>query len=273
MLNFHGFGNSSPGTAGLLPGASAQRTDYYALHQRQWLVQPAIALALGESTDLQFGPVLQYSVTDSTPNRYVSATRPYGSGAFGEAGLRMSFTHDNRFPTHHARRGTVLDLSASYYPALWDVHSAFESISALGAVYFTIPVPMHPYLGLRAGGRKVFGDFPFQEAAFIGGRSNVRSLDPQRYAGDASLYATAELRVPVAKFTLLLPLNIGLVATEDVGRVYLKGESPDGWHNDFGAGFYVAFHDISVNIKVVHTYEVGRPAALGLRFVIPGVIQ
>ena len=273
MLNFHGFGNSSSGTSGLLPGASALRTDYYALHQRQWLVQPAIALALGESTDLQFGPVFQYAVTDSTPNRYVSATRPYGSGTFGEAGLRMSFSHDDRFPTHHARRGTVLDLSASYYPALWDVHSAFESISALGAVYFTIPVPMHPYLGLRAGGKKVFGDFPFQEAAFIGGRSNVRSLDPQRYAGDASLYATAELRLPVAKITLLLPLNIGLVATEDVGRVYLKGESPGGWHNDFGAGFFVAFHDISVNIKVVHSYESGRPAALGLRFVLPGVIQ
>ena len=47
MLNFHGFGNSSPGSPGLVPGVSAPRTDYYALHQRQWLVHPAVALALG----------------------------------------------------------------------------------------------------------------------------------------------------------------------------------------------------------------------------------
>jgi hemolysin activation/secretion protein len=134
-------------------------------------------------------------------------------------------------------------------------------------------VPLHPYLGLRGGAKKVFGDFPFQEAAFIGGRTNVRTLDPQRYAGDASLYATAELRLPVARFTLLLPLNVGLLATEDIGRVYVKGASPDGWHNDFGAGFYVAFHDISVNIKVVRKYEVGRPAGLGLSFTVPGVLR
>jgi hypothetical protein len=273
MLNFHGFGNSTPGTSALLPGASAPRTDYYALHQRQWLVHPAIALALGATTDLKLGPVLQYSVTDSTPNRFVSATQPYGSGTFGEAGLRLSLSHDSRVPKHHPRRGTVLDLGASWFPALWDVRSAFGSVSALGAVYFTIPVPLHPYLGVRGGAKKVFGDFPFQEAAFIGGRTNVRTLDPQRYAGDAAVYATAELRLPVATFTLLLPLNVGLLATEDIGRVYVKGASPDGWHNDFGAGFYVAFHDISVNIKVVRKYEVGRPAGLGLSFAVPGVLQ
>lgn len=273
MTNFHGFGNSSPETSGLLAGVSAPRTDYYALHQRQWLIQPAVALVLGETSELQLGPVLQYSVTDSTPNRYVSAAQPYGSGTFGEAGVRLSLAHDSRLPRHHPRQGTVLDLSASYFPALWDVRSAFGSLSALGAVYFTIPVPLHPNLGLRAGARKVFGDFPFQEAAFIGGRANVRQLDPQRYAGDASLYATAELRVPVANITLLLPLNIGLLATEDVGRVYVKGDSPDGWHNVFGAGFYVAFHDISINIRVVHRYEVGRPAGLGLSFAVPGVIR
>lgn len=274
MLNFHGFGNSSPATSGLAPGVSAPRTDYYALHQRQWLVQPAIGLALGATSDLRFGPVLQYAVTDSTPLRFVTATLPYGAGRFGEAGLRMSLSQDSRGPTHHhPHRGTVVDLNASYFPALWDVRSAFGSISAIGAVYFTIPVPMHPYLGLRGGAKKVFGDYPFQEAAFIGGRSNVRSLDPQRYAGDAAFFARAELRLPVARFTMLLPLNVGLLATEDVGRVYVKGDSPGGWHNDFGAGFWVAFHELSLDIKVVHSYEVGRPAALALRFAVPGVIR
>ena len=273
MLNWHGLGNSSPEVSGLAPGVSAPRTDYFALHQRQWLVQPAIALALGATSDLRFGPVLKYSVTDSTPFRLVSATLPYGAGRFGEAGLRVSLSHDNRFPAHHARRGTVLDLSADYFPAVWDVRSTFGSISALGAVYFTIPVPLHPFVALRGGARKVYGDFPFQDAAFIGGRSDVRSLDPQRYAGDAALYATAEFRLPVASFTVVLPLDVGLLATEDVGRVYVKGDSPGGWHNDFGAGFYVAFHDIAVTIKVFHQYEVGRPAGLGLSFAVPGVIR
>ena len=142
-------------------------------------------------------------------------------------------------PPRHAHRGTVLDLSATYYPAVWDVQSAFGVLNAAGAVYFHLSGP--PLQGLprlRAGARKVYGDFPFEESAFIGGRNDVRTLDLQRYAGDASVYSTAEIRVPVLKFTFILPLNTGvLLGTEDIGRVYVNGDSPGGWHNAFGAGF------------------------------------
>lgn len=273
LVNFHGFGNSSPESPGMISNVSAPRTDYYALNQRQWLFQPAVALALGPTTDLSFGPVLQYSVIDSTLDRFVSATRPYGFGRFGEAGLRLRLYRDDRLPPRHALHGTILDLSASYFPALWDVRSAFGVVNAAGAVYFALPVPLHPYLRLRGGAKKVFGDFPFQESAFIGGRTDVRTLDLQRYAGDASLYATAELRIPVAKFTLLLPLNTGLLATEDIGRVYVKGDSPGGWHNAFGAGFWVAIHDLSLDVRVIRANEVGRPAVIALRFAVPGGIK
>jgi hypothetical protein len=40
----------------------------------------------------------------------------------------------------------------------------------------------------------VWGQVPFQEAAFIGGASTVRGLYSDRYAGDASAYGNAELR-------------------------------------------------------------------------------
>ena len=266
LVNYHGLGNTSPQTEGRLAGVSAPRNDFYAVSQRQWLLRPAVALGLSQSTELSFGPVLQYAVTDSTPGRFVSATRPYGFSHFGEAGVRLALLHDNRVPKRHARRGTVLDLSASYFPAVWDVQSAFGSVSALAAVYVTLPLPLHPYLGLRAGGKKVFGNFPFQEAAFLGGRNDVRTLDLQRYAGDASLYGTAELRVPVAKFTLLLPLNVGLLATEDIGRVYVKGVSPFGWHNAFGAGFWVGFQELTLDIRVMRANESGHAGVIALRY-------
>ena len=272
LVNFHGFGNSSPESPGLIINVSPPRTDYFALNQRQWLFQPAVALAVGPTTDLSFGPVFQYSVVDSTPGEFVSATRPYGFGRFGEAGLRIGLLHDGRSPLHHPRGGTVLDLSASYFPALWDVRTGFGAINAAGAVYFTLPVPLHPYLALRGGAKKVFGDFPFQESAFIGGRADVRTLDLQRYAGDASLYATAEVRIPVATFTALLPLNVGLLATEDIGRVYVKGDSPGGWHNAFGAGFWIGVHDLTLDVRLMRNNEVGRPPPVVLRIAVPGGI-
>lgn len=273
LVNFHGLGNSSPQSAGLISGVTAPRTDFYAVDQRQWLLQPAVVLALAPTTDLSFGPVLKYFVTDSTPDRFVSATLPYGSGQFGEAGLRIGLLHNSRSPPQHSQSGTVLDLSASYFPGLWDVRSGFGVVNAAAAVYVTLPLPLHPYFGLRGGAKQLFGDFPFEESAFIGGRNDVRTLDQQRYAGDASLYSTAELRIPVAKFTLLLPLNTGLLATEDIGRVYVKGDSPGGWHNAFGTGFWIGFHELLLDVRVMQANEVGRPAVIALRLAVPGMIE
>src|SRR4029077_11123589 len=124
---------------------------------------------------------------------------------------------------------------ASFYPALWDVESAFGDVAANASAYLTFPVPLHPILLVRGGARKVFGDYPFNEAAFIGGMTTVRTLVLQRYAGDASLNGTAELRVPVARFPLVVPLDVGLFGFFDAGRVYLEGESPGGWHTATGA--------------------------------------
>jgi hypothetical protein len=55
-------------------------------------------------------------------------------------------------------------------------------------------------------------------------------MDPQRYAGDAALYATSELRVPLARFNFVLPLRAGIVGVAEAARVYVGGSSPGGWH-------------------------------------------
>jgi hypothetical protein len=264
LLNFHGLGNSTPESP----------TDFFAVRQRQWLLHPAVALALAPGTDLSFGPVIQYSVTDTAPGHFVSSTQPYGfgrAGRFGEAGLRLSLHGDNPASAspHQAYRGILFDLTGSFFPAVWDVRHAFGAISAAATAYFTVPIPTHPQLAVRGGGKKVFGDAPFQEAAFIGGHGTVRMLDPQRYAGDASLYAGAELRIPVARFSILLPLSVGLLATEDVGRVYVGGESSDGWHSAFGGGVWVAIHDLTIDIRVIGIPELGRPQVITLGLALP----
>jgi hypothetical protein len=52
------------------------------------LIRPAIGLAVGETLDILLGPDIQHTSTDSAPNRFLSATRPYGFGTFNQAGLR-----------------------------------------------------------------------------------------------------------------------------------------------------------------------------------------
>jgi hypothetical protein len=113
-------------------------------------------------------------------------------------------------------------------------------------------------LALRAGGKKLFGDFPYFDAAYVGGSSSLRTEERQRYAGDASLYGTTELRVPVAKFPLIVPLDVGLIGFLDIAKVYVDGDSPGGWHKGTGGGFWVGFLNPGTSLNVLFSNNPDR---------------
>jgi hypothetical protein len=234
VIRFHGLGNNTAGPS---------ESDFFDVDQRQWLAQLALGWTLGPKSDVRFGPLAKFVVTDTRPGRFVSTTEPYGFNEFGLAGLRLAVHHDVRDQSRNPRNGILLDLTATYYPKAWDVESAFGSVSASVATYVTLPIPLHPILAVRGAGKRVMGDFPYFEAAFIGGGGSVRSLEAQRYAGDASLAATTELRIPLASFSFILPLDVGVFGLAEAGRVYLDGESPNGWHGAFGGGFWIGVVD------------------------------
>ncbi len=248
VTSFYGFGNTTPNAS----QTSAE------VRQTQLQFHPTVAWSLGSRSDLSFGPLIQYSTTDSTAGRIISASRPYGFGNFGKAGLRLGLYYDARDQVKAPRRGVLLDLSGTWYPAVCDVASAFGAVAASASVYYTIPVPLHPILLVRGSGRKLFGSFPFHEAAFVGGRASVRRLDRQRYAGDASLAGTTELQIPVARFPLILPLDLGIYGFADAGRVYVDGNSPGGWHTGTGVGFWVAILNPATSITVELGDQRGR---------------
>jgi hemolysin activation/secretion protein len=137
----------------------------------------------------------------------------------------------------------LADVSGTVYPAVWDAEDAFGELHAEVATYLAAPGKLEPTLALRAAGRKVWGTFPFHEAAFVGGRESVRGFSEQRFAGDAAAWGNAELRVFLTDFFLVLPGELGLFALGDAGRVWNPGESSSKWHAAAGGGIWFAFVD------------------------------
>jgi hypothetical protein len=229
VVNFHDLGNTTPDGA---PG-------FYRVKQRQWLLQPGVAFRLNDRSDISLGPVIQYSTTSNIPGSFFLLNRPYGSGSFGQAGVRLGVHLDRRNQARDSRNGMLVDVSGTWYPGVWDVKSGFGVVAAVATTALTIPVPLRPVLVLRGAATKVYGDFPFQASAFLGGQGSVRTLDRERYAGDAALSGTTELQVPLVKFPLILPFDLGIYGFADAGRVYLSGASPGGWHTGTGVGLWL----------------------------------
>jgi hemolysin activation/secretion protein len=139
-------------------------------------------------------------------------------------------------------------------------------VDAVASAFFTIPVLTDPVLAFRAGGARVFGRFPYTESAFLGGSQSLRTARRQRFAGDASIYGSTELRLPVAEFAFVFPLNVGLLGFGDIGRVYMDGNSPGGWHKGAGAGFWLGLLKPETNVNVLFTNSKERRVVIGLGF-------
>jgi hypothetical protein len=233
VISFHGFGNeiAAPGD-----------NNFYRVTQDALGLSPSIVFGLGRRTDIQFGPVLKYASTDNRPDRFLATLGGlYGTGNFGEAGAGLTLRHDSRNSRNGAIRGLAFEIGGSIYPAIWDVDSVYGEVHGEARTYLSARAPLDPTLALRIGGKKLWGQYPFFESAFIGGASTVRLGRVNRYAGDASAYGSAELRLALARFFLVLPTQLGIFGLADVGRVFLEGESSDKWHGAYGGGISLSY--------------------------------
>lgn len=259
---FTGFGNATE---------TPQPSSFYRLTQRRFVFAPSLEFRrrappeaaspegmrpLRSELTAALGPVVKHSNTSPEENRdrYLGslATTPYGAGAFGQLGAQARVEYDTRNTPAYPTRGFLVRSHGQAYPAAWDVRSAFASLAGEARGYFVIPAFARPVLAVRAGGKKLWGEYPFHEAAFLGGpgftgggttQGSLRGFWRDRFAGDASLYGNAEVRLPLGRFGLLLPGEFGAFLAADAGRVFFAEDpaSATEWHTAAGGGLWVSF--------------------------------
>jgi hypothetical protein len=239
-LRFYGSGNATTSEGG---------QDLYRIEQDRVQLEPALIWSPGTKVDLSLGLVAKHNTTHPRDNPALVAERFYGEGGFTELGLSSRFLFDGTENLALPRRGVLLSASGAYYPPLADVTDSFGEVHGQARAYMATKGERGITLGLKAGGQRVFGPHPFFESAFLGGKtpfnpleagggSAVRGLPPQRYAGDASLFGSAEVYLTLTNAFVEVPGRLGLLGFYDIGRVYLEGESSKRWHDGYGGGIF-----------------------------------
>ncbi len=234
FLRFYGFGNET---------SSEKEDDFYKIKQTQISLFLAARLALTSFFEIFIGPEVKYANTSLDEDTLLGQTNPYGADELSQVGIRLGFDFNTCNPTNFASSGIHLRAVGTYYPEVWDVESPFGAIQGEVSVY--LPGLRRLILALRVGGKKVFGTYPFHEAAFIGGSSNVRGFRQGRFAGDASLYGNVELRLVLGKAVILIPGEYGIFGLTDIGRIYVDREISKKWHAAYGGGFFFSVLDFS----------------------------
>ena len=232
VVRYNGPGNETTLTAD---------EEFYRVRQQQYLFLPAIVFPFAAHAEFGIGPSVEFVRTRTGDGRVVDVTNPYGSADWGQLAGRARLQWDSRDSERYPTRGLFARVDGAAFPAVWGVDSAYGFVDGSVSGYLTgRSLPLRPTLALRAGGRKVWGPYPFFASAFIGDASSVRLGRQHRYAGDASLYGNAELRLRLTEFFVILPGELGIFGLADAGRVYFSGETSDRWHSAFGGGVWLS---------------------------------
>lgn len=236
-LRWYGTGNETT--------QNGQATDFFKVNQNQFGLGFRLGTRFGTRNTFSIGPEVRWSQTNlgKKPNRdrFIATDQPYGTGDFGMLGAGFSLVVDGRDFPGFATKGAYLMLTASAFPKAWDVRETMARAQAEGSVTLAPNGSWKPSLTLFAGGIKTFGDVPFFETARLGGNRILRGYRPDRFAGSAAVYGSAELRLPVTRLQIVIPGEQGIFAFADAGRVYQAGESSDELHSSLGGGIWLSF--------------------------------
>lgn len=259
VMRFHGFGNETT-----LDGPDG----FFRVKHQRYRAAPSVFLALfDDRLRLEAGPWFELSRTDRG-DRLVDALAPYGAGTFVSAGAFAraqvdllgtveDLNVDLVLPLHpnpaagYPTRGLFFDLRAKVGPPLLDVDSTWASLSGALSGFFGFGRRGRFVLGARVGAQRTFGRTPYFEAAYVGGGNlftgdtTLRGYRAQRFGGHTALYGNLDLRVMLLRAQVVVPMDFGLTAFGDVGRVFAEEvtsgpEDSDLWHPSAGGGLWFA---------------------------------
>jgi len=109
--------------------------------------------------------------------------------------------------------------------------------------------------------------YQFYQAASLGGENGLRGFRQQRFTGKSMLVGSADLRYSLPKFKLgLYPLQIGIYGGADLGRIWIKGEESNKWHNSYGGGvWFDGVGGLNANFNLFQSTE-GSRITFGMGF-------
>ncbi|MBC7902637.1 MAG: BamA/TamA family outer membrane protein, partial [Gemmatimonadaceae bacterium] len=263
-INFFGLGNET--------GYIKKKDDGIKFYRTRFdLIDGSLLLRAnkGKVFSLAAGPALQLYFMDSAENksRFINQTNIngldksiYDSKKY--AGLRLVAGIDDRNDKNIPTRGVNFQTVMTAYRGLNDNSGHPTILNSDLSFFISFNRRARLVIANRIGGGINFGKYEYFQAQYLSGTENLRGYRKFRFMGDKTFYHNLDLRIKLAEFkSYLFPGAIGMLAFHDVGRVWLKNEKSNRWHQGYGAGVWLA--PLS-RFVIAGSYARGSDGGLGL---------
>jgi len=145
--------------------------------------------------------------------------------------------------------------------------SSFGALEGSFTFYQSFRLPARVVFAWRVGGGHNFGSYEFYQAQILSGKTELRGFRKTRFYGDSKAFSNLEMRIKLADIrSYLFPASLGILAFNDVGRVWYKDDAgvdptaPGGkssaWHSGFGGGiWFTPFNMAVLSVEAGHSRE------------------
>lgn len=260
VMNYFGMGNET------IWQSDIDKIDYYRVTMREYFVKPEFTKYLNndEEHKVSLGLFYKYTDIDASPDRYISDFTSNGletddllPKSFLGASInyklntisKLEIKKENEFggSSMFHTRGIQLETEIAHFVGLNEDTPDFTKISGEWTSYISFSSRPRVVYAIRVGGEKVFGNYVFNEAAKLGQRANLRGFRQTRFYGDANFYLNTEIRIRSKQLSsYIFNIPVGLFLFNDLGRVWIDGESSSRWHDGYGIGFWWAPYDMAL---------------------------
>ena len=241
-MNFFGQGNATVlNTTGDYHRFYRARFDFYQL-------DAALRWHISGKTTLSAGPSLQHYHYNENDNLGRSITVPglirsYDSTSYRQhktyTGLTLNLNGDHRNNTILPSSGWWLQVNGSAYTGIDQSSKVYAQVKPEFTYFLKADTGARLVFSDRIGGGVTFGNAPFYQSLFLGGQGNLLGYLQNRFAGQQMVFNNLQARYRLAEIPgYILPGQLGITGFYDVGRVWIKGEHSNVWHQGTGGGFY-----------------------------------
>ncbi|WP_127845347.1 metallophosphoesterase [Psychroflexus aestuariivivens] len=219
-----------------------------------------IETAIGLTKRSEYGSVFQHEITFE--NYRVQRTAGRFLDQIGEdllvedpdffesknfAGLETAYQYQSFDNNLNPKRGMDFQLEFGGKLNLDDTKRNFLYLNPSLEFFNSISGNKKLVLRSKAQSQLIFDDtYEFYQGATLGANNGLRGYRKDRFIGQQSLVGNFDLRYSFNQIkTALLPVQLGVFAGTDVGRVWsdVQNES-ETWHHDYGLGFWLNGADL-----------------------------
>ena len=254
-INFFGFGNSTPNLN--IGDEDNFDLDYNRVKLKTLKFAPSLNWRGELGAHFKLGLSYEAIEVEETSGRFVNTFY----GVNGEdnqedfVGVEAKCSYKNKDNEAFPTLGMQTSLQLGYKSNLGESTGFAYFIPELGFDYKLVSSGQLVF-ATNAKAHLIFGDdFEFYQAANLGANNGLRGYRNERFSGKNSFYQSTDLRLNLRQIkTGLLPLNIGVYAGFDYGRVWVDDElvlnnntnNSNTWNTSIGGGVFANAADILI---------------------------